>query len=155
MGWFPCSDCCGDTGPTCANCNTGSGPLAVSVTVSGVANNTCVYCSNWNGTFVLSPGFFACRYSTCANISSPYCGSLSGFATSIYVELTINPTSLDIIFEPMIACNPFLFNSTRTTWIDNSFSGDCSPGTTYTPSLVGLPTATFCDFTSASMTVIF
>ena len=155
MGWFPCSDCCGGGGYTCVNCNGGSAPLTVSVTMSGVANNTCAYCNNWNGTFISTPDVVICQYSVCTNISSPYCGGLSGYVSSIDVELTINPTSLQVIFEPMKACNPFPFNAYRTTWVDNSFTGDCSSGATYTPTLVGLPTSTDCDYTSASMTVTF
>lgn len=157
MGWWPCPDCCGGGGHSCANCNGGSGPSSVSVSVSGISNNTCSYCSSWNGTYVLSPGVFNCLYTTCVSLSSPYCsGGLSGTATVIYVDLVISSSNIQVNFEPRRTClSPFPFNSTRTVWNDSSFSGDCSPGASYTPTRTTGPSTNFCDYSSATMTVNF
>ena len=156
MGWYPCPDCCGDDGHDCVNCTGGSGPSTISVSISGISNNSCLYCSSWNGTYVLSPGLFNCQYKGCVSLSSPYCGGLSGFATVIDIDLTISSSNIQVIFEPQITCSSaFPFNTTRTIWNDSSFTGDCSSGASYTPTRTTGPSTTFCDYSSAIMTVTF
>jgi hypothetical protein len=64
--FFPGCVCCGQD---CGNsCSSGSGPAEVVLTVASVANGSCAFCNDFNGTFVgtffdeLNGGIAVCRY---------------------------------------------------------------------------------------------
>lgn len=128
MGWYCCCGASGpETGDDCSGCISGTTPKSLSVAISGFANDTCLTCAGYDGTYVIQQRV------------SPYCASCSVSGSCVYrgvfevlgctnwdllsvqvniVRITAGPNINQVTIEPRISFG----QSSTPGW------GKCSDG---------------------------
>lgn len=123
--------CCCAAGVDCSFCNSGTSPLQIQVTLTGIANNVCMSCASYNGTFVLDQNpFVPCSY--VYTFPSKFCGSATDIIRLTFtsfgplVETVADASAIVRFFKPITT--PFDCTTFSLTNIPYLESTNCDGG---------------------------